>query len=104
MRNDEPIRLKAEDSPSPRDPQEVGIELMAELRSLVFDALQLRDLITQWGANPVTAHRRAQSRSVELHETAGRALDIGEELIRAIRSARVFSVTTFNDFGVRDGR
>lgn len=102
--NDETIRfaLKPEDSPAP-DPQAAGIELMALLRSLADDGRQLRSLLASWGDDPITTHRRAQSRSVEIAESAARALDAGETLMQALRSARLFSAA-YEDVGARHER
>lgn len=87
--------LKPEDQP---DPQQLAIELMALLRALDDDALQLRDLFTRWDGDGL-ARRKAQVRAQEIHEEAARALDAGNGLMRAIRAARLFSVA-YSDTGV----
>lgn len=102
--NDEPIRLKPEDSPAPPDPQCVGIELMELLRSMADDTLHLRALLTGWGDNPIAVQRKAQTRVVEVAETAARALDRGETLMQSLRAARLFSAAYSDDLGVRGGR
>lgn len=105
MNFDEPIRLKADDAPSPApDLQGVAIQLMATLRILTDDSGDLVKTLRGWGDDPISAHRRAQGRSIELSEAAGRALDLGEQLIQAFRLAGSFSAQYTAEFGGRDGR
>lgn len=102
--NDHPIlALKPEDSAAPADPQAAAIDLMAALRTLADDTRHLRDLLTRWGDDPIAVPRRAHPRSVEVHEAAARALDLGETLVQSLRAARLFSAV-YEDLGVRDGR
>lgn len=103
MNFDEPIHLKAEDSPSV-DPQALGIQLMAVLRRLATDATDVRDTLAHWGEDPISAHRRAQSRAVELSDAASQARELGEQLLRELRMKRLFSASYGAERGGRDGR
>jgi hypothetical protein len=74
-RSDQPVAVVA-------DPQAIGIELMRLLRTVTEDALILR---------PSRALARAQAHTVDLYDTSARALETAEDLLRASRSAHVFS-------------
>lgn len=95
--SDDPIRLKAEDQP---DPHTVAVSLLDALRDLVGDSRDLQRLLTRWGDDPSATFRRAQARSVEMHEAAARALDAGERLVQMKRLESLFSF----EYEVQRGR
>lgn len=100
--NDFPIRLKAEDQPSPPDAHTIAVEHLDALRQMVDESRDLQRLLTRWDANPLDVFRRAQARAVELAEAAGRALDSGELLVQASRRESLFSFDYSDE--VRHGR
>jgi hypothetical protein len=83
-RSDQPVAVVA-------DPQAIGIELMRLLRTVTEDALILRSLHTRCEGDPSRALARAQAHTVDLYDTSARALETAEDLLRASRSAHVFS-------------
>jgi hypothetical protein len=89
--NDAPIRLRPEDSPAPRDRDEIGVELAALLRAHADEARHLRDLFVRGGADLIDVNRRAQSRAHELAEMAERIARGFEEYRKSERLAGLFS-------------
>lgn len=84
------FRLKREDSPVP-DPHQIAVDLLDQLREMVADSGDLQRLLTRWGENPTEVFRRAQARSIEIHEAASRALESGEALVQAKRREGAFA-------------
>jgi hypothetical protein len=77
----EPIRLKTVDAPA----DVVGIGHMATIRQNADDAHALLSLVSRGWGDPVETLRRVRNRLVEHAELTGRAVDSGEDLMRAIR-------------------
>lgn len=100
--NDHPIRfeLKPEDSAPAPDLQATMIELAEMVTAHVGEMGLLRDLMTRWGTDPTGVCRRAQPRTIELHEQAGRLADLVEALAQGYRRAGAFSVAYGSETGV----
>jgi hypothetical protein len=97
--NDWPIILKPEDSPTP-DLQATLIELSEMVTAHASELELLRDLMTRWGTDATGVCRRAQPRTVELHEQAGRVRDLVLTLSRGYRAAGALSAAYSGDLGV----
>lgn len=106
MINPRPLELRPEDSPAPLralpapepDPQSIGIELLALLRDLAEEAVELLALYSRAHGDPIDVQRRARDRVIEVRRLAIEAEPLGESLLRAMRAAGHLSV------GDRNGR
>lgn len=92
--------LKDEDRAAP-DLQAVGIDLMAMLREIEDEAVQLQALFTRWGNDPVSVMQKAQARTIELRALATQAAPLGETLMQACRAQGVFSAPASRAGGIQ---
>lgn len=104
--------LKPDDSPEPctadavpwhprqlTDPHATLAEALGVLRRLVGELVQLRELAAECSAlaDPAPVRRRVQTRTIEIGEDAGIALELVERLARELRASGRFSVSYSTD-------
>lgn len=89
--HDRPVILKGEDRPEAPDPHEAGVALMDLLRTANEGAEAIRTLIANWYRDPGRSQRRALEEAVDLVRTTADAVEAGESLMRARRTAGDFS-------------
>jgi cytochrome c peroxidase len=100
--NDHSIRLKDDDAPPPPpDPQTIGAQHMALLRSISAATNEIFKMVQGWHEDPIGGQRRIQARVLELQEMADRAEGSGERVMQSKRFAGHFSHQYGDDLGVR---
>jgi hypothetical protein len=87
-----PITLKTADAPAP-DLQATVIELAARTAELAEELERHRDLLARWGTDPTGVCRRAQPRTVDLHEQAARVHDLVLALSQGYRASGAYRGT-----------
>lgn len=89
--NPAPLHRRPEDSAPAADLQADLIEAAELLAEHVDELERLRDLMTRWGTDPTGVCRRAQPRTIEHAERAGKLRELLTTISQGCRTAGLLS-------------